>query len=105
MPQYMARYPWMNWPHNLKFRPSNRPPVAGGRWNIRRNPQTGRWHAWSNGKASIHRHTFETHAQAIEYATAVARLFAIKTLRDDPELRRRMAKAIYEGIRLRVKTI
>lgn len=61
------------------FKPVNKPPVKGGRWAIRKVSfkQDGKfWHAYTKGRARQFTRYFKTHAEAIEYATMIARMYA-----------------------------
>lgn len=63
----------------MDFKPAGKPPVKGGRWSIRRLrfKQDGKfWHAYSTGRARQFTRYFKTHAEAIEYASLIARMYA-----------------------------
>ena len=63
----------------LPFRAANKPPVAGGRWKVRRLYGDKPWRAWTHGRASRFNRRFGTHREAILHASLVAQMFADPT--------------------------
>lgn len=60
-----------------EFKPMGLPQVKGGRWRIRRKLLGDRpWRAWSDGRAKRWNRSFPTHAEAVAWATLVAKTYA-----------------------------
>lgn len=70
-------------------------PIPGGRWMIRKLKvaSDGRpWRAWSNGKARPYARCFETHAEAVAWAQAIALTYKV----GDPDTRSAMRQELHD---------
>lgn len=82
------------------FKPANRKPVKGVRWKIRKTRNSQRpWRAWTEGAANTYRASFETHAEAVEYASGVALIYALNYR--DPDRRHALIREFRQELRSR----